>query len=370
MIRKISILLITAGILAYASFKLATGLFTSSAGIGNNMFTTGTVVINAFPTSALIRYGNMAPGDQVTQPLTITNSGSLPLVYSMSSTYTDDGKGLAQQVTLAISTNVQNCSDSAWSLSGTIVYSGTLAGSFIGDPVSGAGDRFLPAGTGEELCFHAALALATPNTYQASTTTITFTFNATNVPATAIPTATSTFTNTPTSTPTPTATFTATRTHTPTATPTLTPTPTNTPTATPTATPSNLIQNGGFESGTSPWTGNCSISVTNYGAHTGTHASYCTDYGGQESMSQTFTVPGGNLDVNFWVKGTGCSAEYTVKVAGATNNWWVVASSSWSNVDWVISNVAAGTQTLTVTAIWYGCNYSGAVFDDISVTSH
>ena len=103
------------------------------------------------------------------------------------------------------------------------------------------------------------------------------------------PTATSTPpgpTNTPTPPPGPT--------NTPTRTPTPPPGPTNTPTP---PTGSQLILNGGFESGSSPWvqasSGGYSI-VDTTRPHSGTYSAYLCGYNGcSDSIYQTVSIPAG-----------------------------------------------------------------------------
>jgi hypothetical protein len=86
-------------------------------------------------------------------------------------------------------------------------------------------------------------------------------------------------------------------------------------------------------------------------------------------MSQAFTFPGGDLHVNYWVRASAnCAANYRVTVAGQTNNYSLGASQGWTNVDFIVPSVAAGSQTISFVATWYGCSGAGSAFDDISVT--
>ncbi len=180
MFRKSMILFIVAGLLASLSL-LASALFTSSATVTNNTFTAGTLILTASPTSSALTASNMAPGDQVTAPITVTNGGTLQLRYAMTSSSTNtDSKGLAAQMTLQIKSGVTTCTTAGFGASGTQVYSGTLTSALFGDPTQGqqAGDRMLNAGTNEVLCFQATLPFTATNTYQGATTTTTFTFQA------------------------------------------------------------------------------------------------------------------------------------------------------------------------------------------------
>ena len=182
------ILLTLVGAVAVASmaggaFSLA--LFTSTATVPSNTFTTGTVIITTdHPATAIVSFSNMAPGDPVTNPLLVSNTGTLALRYAVSSVATNvDAKGLKDQLVLTIKTGVTTCTNAAYAADGTIVYTGDLdssAGKLIGDSATGAdtGDRTLAASGSETLCFHVSLPLATGNAFQGATTTATFTFDA------------------------------------------------------------------------------------------------------------------------------------------------------------------------------------------------
>ncbi len=146
-------------------------------------------------------------------------------------------------------------------------------------------------------------------------------------------TPTRTPTNTPTNTPgtgatnTPTRTPTITRTPTRTLTPTRTPTsalPTNTPTSTPTPGSggcSNIIANGGFESGSTSWVESSSGGyelVVNNRPHTGSLGVWEGGYNNAtESIYQTVTIPSNatSADLSFWwymtsSEGTGTAYDY------------------------------------------------------------
>jgi hypothetical protein len=99
------------------------------------------------------------------------------------------------------------------------------------------------------------------------------------------------------STPTPTNTPSATPTPTKTATPT--PTPINTPTPTPTpgggGNQSQLISNGGFENGQSPWSESSANGyqiISNYRPHTGSYSAWLCGYNNcSDKIWQTVTIP-------------------------------------------------------------------------------
>jgi spore coat-associated protein N len=162
-------------------------LFTSSATVAANTFSTGTVVLTTSPATALVTFAAMAPGDQVTAPITVTNGGSLDLRYAISATATNADvptpKGLKDQLVLTVKSGVTTCTTAAYGATGTVVYTGDVdstAGKLVGDAASGAnsGDRSLAASANEILCFNVTLPLATGNTFQNAATTATFTFDA------------------------------------------------------------------------------------------------------------------------------------------------------------------------------------------------
>ena len=156
-------------------------VFTSTASVGSNTFTTGTVNLTTLPTTALVTFAGMAPGDQVTAPITVTNAGTLALRYAVTSTTTENV--LAAQLALTIKSGVTTCTNAAYGASGTLIYNAaalgnTTAVNVVGNPAQGAqaGDRTLAAAANEVLCFNVSLPLASGNTFQGLTTTATFSF--------------------------------------------------------------------------------------------------------------------------------------------------------------------------------------------------
>lgn len=183
MVRTTLVLLLAAGLLAGLA-SVGSALFTSTATVDANTFTTGTIILETNPTTALVTFSNMAPGDQVTAPIVVTNNGTLQLRYAVTSVATNtDNKGLRSQLVLTVKSGVTDCSNSGFGSSGTQLYSGVLGSdspgtNIIGNPAQGeqAGDRTLNAGNNETLCFNVSLPLGTGNAYQNATTTATFSF--------------------------------------------------------------------------------------------------------------------------------------------------------------------------------------------------
>jgi hypothetical protein len=128
----------------------------------------------------------VAPGDRVTAPIRLSNDGTMPYRYSVTSTATNaDSKALAGQLDLTIKAGVTTCSDRGFATDGTVLYGpaklGSVAGvDVIGDPTQGfqMGDRTLDATETEALCMQVVLPPRTRNAFQGASTTATATFYA------------------------------------------------------------------------------------------------------------------------------------------------------------------------------------------------
>jgi hypothetical protein len=160
-------------------------LFTDSQGVPGNGFTTGTVDLTTAPASAVVTLNNMAPGDVTTNSLVVSNGGTLPLRYAITSVATNpDAKGLKDQLVLDVKTvDVTTPGVPCDNFDGTPLATGDLdgvGGAIVGNAAQGAqaGDRVLAPGVNETLCFRVSLPLATGNAFQAATTTATFVFDA------------------------------------------------------------------------------------------------------------------------------------------------------------------------------------------------
>lgn len=169
--------------LAGATFTVASlALFTDQEQVTGNAFGTGTIDISTSPATAVVAMSNMAPGDQVTAPMTVSNDGTLELRYAISSTTTEDA--LAGELVLSVKAGVTTCDDANWAADGTVLYNGVLGTTgtvaLVGSNVQGAdaGDRVIAASGSEILCFNVTLPLATSNTFQNGASTATFTFDA------------------------------------------------------------------------------------------------------------------------------------------------------------------------------------------------
>ncbi|MDP6452882.1 MAG: TasA family protein [SAR202 cluster bacterium] len=164
-----------------ASFTGA--VFNDTESVGSNSFSTGTVDVSAAPASAVVSLTNMAPGDLVTAPLTVSNAGSLEMRYALTSVTTENT--LAAQLDMTIKTGVSTCSTGGFAADGTALYGpgdmGSASGiNMIGDPTTGAqsGDRTLIAASNEVLCIQVSLPLGTGNSFQGLTTAASLNFAA------------------------------------------------------------------------------------------------------------------------------------------------------------------------------------------------
>lgn len=166
---------------------LVTGaFFTDTQSIGGNQFVTGTVDLAATPTTAAVSMSTMAPGDVTYGTVTVNNSGSLQMRYSLLSTSdTTDNNFLAAKLALTVKSGVTDCSAAGFAATGSVqLYTGVLGATtgtkVFGDAAQGAqtGDRTLAAGASETLCAKVELPTNADNTYAGKTTTTVLKFDA------------------------------------------------------------------------------------------------------------------------------------------------------------------------------------------------
>lgn len=158
--------------------------FTDSASSSGNTFSSGTLnlklsdsnetVLDAVSASLVVT-GLRPGGSSTAQPITLSNAGSLPLRYAMT-TATAGSAALAAELQLEIRTVGSGCSI----FTGTLIYTGALTAAAIGNPAVGsqAGDRAIAASGSDPLCFRVTMLSTAANAVQGATTTITFTFSA------------------------------------------------------------------------------------------------------------------------------------------------------------------------------------------------
>lgn len=184
--RKILTSLMIIAVLAASITAGAMAVFTDQQTSPDNVFTTGTVILGIDPATAMFTVSNMAPGDVDYGGLKVINDGSLELRYAMTTT-ADDTSILDEQLDLTIDVVTDPGVDGIWYTEDDVVGEaniygpdGVLSSAFFGDPVQGeqAGDRTLASLASERLRFKATLPLATDDTYQGTTCTVAFVFDA------------------------------------------------------------------------------------------------------------------------------------------------------------------------------------------------
>ena len=184
MVKRLILVTLAVGLLSTLSGIAGLAVFTDQQNVDANAFSTGNVDISTAPTTALVALSAMAPGDSVTNPIVVTNAGSLALRYAITSVATNaDSLGLKDALTLTIKTiDVTTPGTPCNDFDGTQLYTGDLdstAGALVGSNAQGAqaGDRTLAASANETLCFRVSLALSATSP-QSAATTATFTFDA------------------------------------------------------------------------------------------------------------------------------------------------------------------------------------------------
>ena len=162
-------LALVSGSLGAGALSLA--IFTDSQAVTGNAFATGTIDISTTPATALFSVSNMMPGDTSSQTIVVNNAGTGAMRYAIS-TAVVTGPTLAAQLQLAVYAGA--------TCTGTALYNGALSVAAVGSNVQGpdTGDRSLAGGSNETLCFKATLPLSTGNTFQNTSTGVTFTFDA------------------------------------------------------------------------------------------------------------------------------------------------------------------------------------------------
>jgi spore coat-associated protein N len=183
--RKILTSLMIIAVVAVLITAAAMAVFTDQQTNPDNVFTTGTVVLDIDPVTAMFTVSDMAPGDVEYSGLEVTNNGSLELRYAMTTT-ADNTSTLDEQLDLTIDVVTDPGTDGIWYTDDDVVDAtiygpnGVLSSAFFGDPAQGedTGDRTLVSGTSERLRFTVTLPLDTDNTYQGATCTVAFVFDA------------------------------------------------------------------------------------------------------------------------------------------------------------------------------------------------
>jgi predicted ribosomally synthesized peptide with SipW-like signal peptide len=172
------------GTLSSAVWASTYATFTDSATAAST-FTAGTVDLTANAEAdddyafTALESSNLKPGDIVYAPLTIANVGTLAFTYTMTSSSTNtDSKALRDTLRLGAKkvANAGACD------SGGVGYAASATTVLAEGAISGAAiavARGVAASTSEVLCFKVELPSNAGDSLQASTTTTTMTFSAT-----------------------------------------------------------------------------------------------------------------------------------------------------------------------------------------------
>lgn len=150
-------------------------------------FTQGSVSLTATPDdNNFFTSGSVMPGDHAVRGITVTNSGSLALRYAVTAVSATDGLASWLDLTIWNGTAEGDTGDDCGqqppphTLYGPGDPGSPTGTRLIGDPAQGfqEGDRTLPAGASEKLCFMLAMPLSVGNSYQSSTASPEFRFHA------------------------------------------------------------------------------------------------------------------------------------------------------------------------------------------------
>jgi len=167
-VRRILLSLVIITLVASSVTVGAMALWTDTETSSANAFTAGTIDLALTDGSPLpFSVTAMAPGDNVTGTIDVTNSGTLQFRYAM--TTTGDGSSILDEQL--------DCEIKAGAVT---LYSGKLSSAVIGDPAQGAqaGDRTLGPTGGETLTFIVSMPIDTGDGYQGTTCSVDFVFAA------------------------------------------------------------------------------------------------------------------------------------------------------------------------------------------------
>jgi len=179
--RLLLTVLLSLGTLSGSTGRETLAHFTTFAASTGNGFSAGTLHIGkSLASGTTLTMSNLLAGDSFDAQLDVANSGSLDLIYALTTTWTgSDSLASTVQLTIRVKTPAVACSDPVGSV-GTILYSGDMASAEVGNPLHGqdAGDRALAASTTESLCFRIVLPAAAPASLSNTNVAPTFVFSA------------------------------------------------------------------------------------------------------------------------------------------------------------------------------------------------
>lgn len=145
--------------------------FGDNESFGVNRLSSATVDIEVGAQTVPMISGNLAPGDIVAGTIVVTNQGTLPLRYAVTSELTDGPVNDWVNWTFWVSADENSCS--LGRTSNKILFDGVLVGGTEPSPVFGEvlvgldpGDRILEPDSQETLCVVAAFSLDAPDHLQ------------------------------------------------------------------------------------------------------------------------------------------------------------------------------------------------------------
>lgn len=176
---SLRLIVIAAGVCAAFFTTTSLAMYSDTQISSNSTFESGTLSLGVNPASALFNVTGMKPGDVSYAPLTLSNTGTLPLSYTMTSSATNtDNKGLAAALTGEVRlVSGSTCTATTFNASSTTIASNVTGLASLA--ISSA--RTVAASGSEVACFKVSLPSNAGNALQGSRTTASFTFVAAQV---------------------------------------------------------------------------------------------------------------------------------------------------------------------------------------------
>lgn len=149
-----------------------------------------------------------------------------------------------------------------------------------------------------------------------------------------------------------------------------------------TCTPAQVVSNGGFENGTSPWSSSSGVIATGGGqsAHSGSYFAWLNGYGSShtDTLSQSVTLPAGcsAATLTFWLHvdtaETSSSTAYdklTAKIGGTTLATYsnLDANTGYAQKSFDVSSYAGQTVTLAFSGVEDSSLQTSFVLDDVAL---